>query len=67
MRRLLGECSMLRALKELESKALQHRFNVDGEGGEYETLVIGGASSFRTTGSQRSSRLGWRPRDVRVR
>ena len=25
-----------------EEKAIEHRFNVDGEGGEYETLVIGG-------------------------
>ena len=29
-------------LRELEALALQFRFNVDGEGGEYETLVIGG-------------------------
>ncbi len=29
-------------LRELEALSLQFRFNVDGEGGEYETLVIGG-------------------------
>ena len=29
-------------LRELVALSLQFRFNVDGEGGEYETLVIGG-------------------------
>lgn len=29
-------------LRELEALSIQFRFNVDGEGGEYETLVIGG-------------------------
>ena len=29
-------------LSELEALSIQFRFNVDGEGGEYETLVIGG-------------------------
>lgn len=38
----IGRVLDAEGLKELESKAQQHRFNVDGEGGEYETLVIGG-------------------------
>ena len=30
------------SLQELEALSVKYRFNVDGEGGEYETLVTGG-------------------------
>ena len=35
-------------VKELKSLSEQYRFNVDGEGGEYETFVIGGPHLPRT-------------------
>jgi diphthamide synthase (EF-2-diphthine--ammonia ligase) len=38
----LGQILTEKSLAKLEQKAEQFRFNVDGEGGEYETLVIGG-------------------------
>jgi diphthamide synthase (EF-2-diphthine--ammonia ligase) len=38
----LGTVLTDESLAILEQKALEYRFNVDGEGGEYETLVIGG-------------------------
>ena len=38
----LGTVLTDESLRTLEEKALEYRFNVDGEGGEYETLVIGG-------------------------
>jgi ABC transporter with metal-binding/Fe-S-binding domain ATP-binding protein len=38
----LGHIITKDSLKELSSLALKYRFNVDGEGGEYETLVIAG-------------------------
>ncbi len=42
------------SLKKLEELAQEFRFNVDGEGGEYETLVTGGPhlpGNLRMTGS----------------
>jgi diphthamide synthase (EF-2-diphthine--ammonia ligase) len=38
----LGQILTEKSLAKLEQKAEQFRFNVDGEGGEYETLVVGG-------------------------
>lgn len=38
----LGQILTEKSLAKLERKAEQFRFNVDGEGGEYETLVVGG-------------------------
>jgi ABC transporter with metal-binding/Fe-S-binding domain ATP-binding protein len=38
----LGKVLDSKSLKDLESLALKYRFSVDGEGGEYETLVIAG-------------------------
>ena len=38
----LGTVLTNESLALLEKKANQYRFNVDGEGGEYETLVVGG-------------------------
>ena len=38
----LGHILTEKSLAKLEQKAEQFRFNVDGEGGEYETLVVGG-------------------------
>jgi uncharacterized protein (TIGR00290 family) len=38
----IGRTLNLALLTELEELALRYRFNVDGEGGEYETLVTGG-------------------------
>lgn len=38
----LGQILTEKSLAKLEQKADQFRFNVDGEGGEYETLVVGG-------------------------
>jgi len=38
----LGQILTEKSLAKLEQKAEQFRFNVDGEGGEYETLVVYG-------------------------
>ena len=38
----LGTVLTIESLALLEEKSLEYRFNVDGEGGEYETLVIAG-------------------------
>ena len=38
----LGRTLTLENLVELQSLAAKYRFHVDGEGGEYETLVIAG-------------------------
>lgn len=38
----LGQILTEQSLISLEQKAAEFRFNVDGEGGEYETLVVGG-------------------------
>ncbi|MDP6865569.1 MAG: diphthine--ammonia ligase [Candidatus Poseidoniaceae archaeon] len=38
----LGHVLTKATLDELHNLSLQHRFNVDGEGGEYETFVLGG-------------------------
>lgn len=38
----LGHVLTTESLHRLESLALKYRFNVDGEGGEYETLVVAG-------------------------
>ena len=38
----LGHVITEESLKKLKSSAMKYRFNVDGEGGEYETLVIAG-------------------------
>ena len=38
----LGQVLDERSLKELQELSTKHRFNVDGEGGEYETFVLGG-------------------------
>ena len=38
----LGHVLTSSSLEELHALSVQHRFNVDGEGGEYETFVLGG-------------------------
>ena len=38
----LGKELDLFSFKELKSLSQKYRFNIDGEGGEYETLVVGG-------------------------
>ena len=38
----LGRVLTKSSLKDLHELATKHRFNVDGEGGEYETFVLGG-------------------------
>ena len=38
----LGHVLDERSIKELQELSTKHRFNVDGEGGEYETFVLGG-------------------------
>jgi len=38
----LGHVLTESSLKKLHALSKQHRFNVDGEGGEYETFVLGG-------------------------
>ena len=38
----LGHVLDERSLKELQELSTKHRFNIDGEGGEYETFVLGG-------------------------
>ena len=46
------------ALSKLHELSLQHRFNVDGEGGEYETFVLGGPiwpRSFKVEGEKQYS------------
>jgi diphthamide synthase (EF-2-diphthine--ammonia ligase) len=44
----LGTVLDLDNVKTLKSLSEQYRFNVDGEGGEYETFVIGGPHLPRT-------------------
>lgn len=44
----LGRILDLENVKELKSLSDQYRFNVDGEGGEYETFVTGGPHLPRT-------------------
>ena len=36
----LGRCLNRGSLEELEFLAREHRFNLDGEGGEFETVVL---------------------------
>ena len=38
----LGHVLTSNSLEDLHALSVQHRFNVDGEGGEYETFVLGG-------------------------
>ena len=38
----LGKVLDHNSLKELDLLAAKYRFNIDGEGGEYETLVVAG-------------------------
>ena len=38
----LGHVLTSSSLEDLHALSVQHRFNVDGEGGEYETSVLGG-------------------------
>ena len=38
----LGHVLTSSSLDDIQSLSVQHRFNVDGEGGEYETFVLGG-------------------------
>ena len=38
----LGKALTPKSLDELHKLSVEHRFNVDGEGGEYETFVFGG-------------------------
>ena len=38
----LGHVLTSSSLEDLHALSVQHRFNVDGEGGEYETFVLGG-------------------------
>jgi len=44
----LGHVLTASSLKNLHELANRHRFNVDGEGGEYETFVLGGPIWSRT-------------------
>ncbi len=44
----LGRVLTPETLDELHNLSIQHRFNVDGEGGEYETFVLGGPIWFRS-------------------
>lgn len=44
----LGRILDLENVKELRSLSEKYRFNVDGEGGEYETFVVGGPHLPRT-------------------
>ena len=46
------------SLKELQELSTKHRFNVDGEGGEYETFVLGGpiwSRSLKVEGEEQHS------------
>ena len=38
----LGHVLNEKSLEKLQELSMKHRFNVDGEGGEYETFVLGG-------------------------
>jgi diphthamide synthase (EF-2-diphthine--ammonia ligase) len=44
----LGTILDLDNVKELKLLSEKYRFNVDGEGGEYETFVVGGPHLSRT-------------------
>ncbi|MGB1364939.1 MAG: diphthine--ammonia ligase [Candidatus Poseidoniaceae archaeon] len=44
----LGHVLTKKSLNELHNLSKKHRFNVDGEGGEYETFVLGGPIWSRT-------------------
>ena len=51
----LGHVLTESSLLELHALSKQHRFNVDGEGGEYETYVLGGpiwSRALRVEGSE---------------
>ncbi|MGB1632113.1 MAG: diphthine--ammonia ligase [Candidatus Poseidoniaceae archaeon] len=51
----LGHVLTESSLLELHALSKQHRFNVDGEGGEYETFVLGGpiwSRALRVEGSE---------------
>lgn len=51
----LGHVLTESSLLELHALSKQHRFNVDGEGGEYETFVLGGpiwSRALRVEGSK---------------
>lgn len=51
----LGHVLTKSSLLELHALSKQHRFNVDGEGGEYETFVLGGpiwSRALRVEGSE---------------
>ena len=54
----LGHVLTESSLLELHALSKQHRFNVDGEGGEYETFVLGGpiwSRALRVEGSEEHS------------
>ena len=54
----LGHVLDERSLKELQELSTKHRFNVDGEGGEYETFVLGGpiwSRSLKVEGEEQHS------------
>ena len=54
----LGHVLDERSLKELQELSTKHRFNVDGEGGEYETFVLSGpiwSRSLKVEGEEQYS------------